>query len=64
MLQGWPNQDHKGDKCINILVRKIEKERDLSIDWMIILKSTFKKYYVKMWSGFIWLRIRSRIGLL
>jgi hypothetical protein len=32
---------------------------DLSIDGSVILKCVLKKYGVRMWTGFIWLRIGS-----
>jgi hypothetical protein len=37
---------------------------DLSVDGRIILKCIVKKYGVKMWTGFIWIRIKSSGGLL
>jgi hypothetical protein len=37
---------------------------DLSIDGRIILKCIVNKYGVKMWTGFIWIMIKSSGGLL
>jgi hypothetical protein len=40
------------------------KGRDLVISGRVILKWFLKKYGVRMWTGFIWLRIRSSGRLL
>jgi hypothetical protein len=37
---------------------------DLNKDGRKLLKSTLEKYYVKKWTGFIWLRTRSSGWLL
>jgi hypothetical protein len=37
---------------------------DLSVNWRIILKWILEKYGGRLWTGFIWLRIRISGGLL
>jgi hypothetical protein len=37
---------------------------NLGVDWKIIFKWVLWKYDVKVWNGFIWLRIGISFGLL
>jgi len=55
MRQGWIRNAHK------ILVGKFEG-RDLSIDEKIVLKFNFRDVGMRMWAGFIWLKIGARRG--
>jgi hypothetical protein len=36
------------------------KQEDLGVGWMIILTLILKKYYVRVWIGFTWLKIGFR----
>jgi hypothetical protein len=48
---------------VKILSEK-KRLRDIHIDERIILKCILRKYSVRFWAGFIWLRIRSSGGVL
>jgi hypothetical protein len=41
-----------------------DHSEDLGVDGRITLECIFEKLNVKMWTGFIWFRIRSSGGLL
>lgn len=38
-------------------LKGIDSFRDVRLDWKIVLKLILKKWGVRMWSGFIWLKI-------
>jgi hypothetical protein len=73
MLLGLSNQGrwngNGGRKnCIIIFFSKILKESedltDRGVDGKILLRKFLQEYGSRMWAGFIWLKIKSSVGLL
>jgi hypothetical protein len=51
-------------KCLLENHKQRDHLGDIGIYGRIILKLIFKKYDVKSWTGFIWLRLETSYGLL
>lgn len=63
---GTYNTHGTGEKFLQNLVTKPERKKlgDLSVDGSIMLKGILKTWGLKIWVGFIWLRIRTTGGIL
>jgi ABC-type microcin C transport system permease subunit YejE len=49
---------------LKISVENPEKKRPLGVDGRIILKRLIYKYYRRVWTGLMWTKIGSVVGLL
>jgi hypothetical protein len=54
-----------GNVCIVLAGKSNEKRREgkTDIDGILILKLMLEGYCVKMWSGFVWVSVRTNGGL-
>jgi hypothetical protein len=59
----WVRHFRQLRKKKNAYKRRRNHLGDLDVDGRIILTQILQKYSVKMWTGFIWLSIRSSNGL-
>jgi hypothetical protein len=41
-----------------------DHSKDIGIDWRIILDWILKKYFGRVWNGFVWIRIETNGDLL
>jgi len=62
-MDGASSINGRDEKCVQNFDRKTWRE-DIGVDWKIILEWILEKWCGKLWTGYIWIRVRTSGELL